>query len=390
MNGTFKTFFELLKSGLSGVKVNVNPEVDWKVIYSVALEHEVIAIVYAGILNSQIEISKELADKFEASVTKYIMNDFMLESGFKRICSAFDENGIDYLPVKGILMRDLYPKPEMRPMGDIDILIKTEQYKKIDGVMKNIGFSLDTESDHEYVYSDSGTKTELHKSLIPTYIKDYYEYFKNGWDKAKQQNNHFYRLSDDDEFIYIFCHLTKHYRDGGINILHFADVWIYLKEKNINLDYVCAELEKMNILKFYNNVLKTAKSWFEGGEQDEMTEFITKRVVESGCWGDNFRKTQAGLLRDTNTNKKNLKLFKIRQFIFPSLKGMQQKYPVLKKAPYLLPAFWFVRMFESVKGFNKKVKRFESNVKLATEDNVSAYRQELNYVGLDYSFNDEE
>lgn len=39
---------------------------------------------------------------------------------------AFDAGGIDYMPLKGSILKDLYPRHEMRMMGDADILIRME------------------------------------------------------------------------------------------------------------------------------------------------------------------------------------------------------------------------------------------------------------------------
>lgn len=40
------------------------------------------------------------------------------------IKSEFEKNGIDYAPIKGSVVREYYPRPELRTMGDADVLIK--------------------------------------------------------------------------------------------------------------------------------------------------------------------------------------------------------------------------------------------------------------------------
>ena len=39
-----------------------------------------------------------------------------------------EENGIDYLPLKGYNLKKLYPKPELRTMGDADVLIRLADF----------------------------------------------------------------------------------------------------------------------------------------------------------------------------------------------------------------------------------------------------------------------
>ena len=65
--------------------------------------------------------------------------------------AAFEKNGIAHMPLKGILMKQLYPRPDMRIMGDADILIRVEQYEKIKPLLEELGFAEKLESDHELI-----------------------------------------------------------------------------------------------------------------------------------------------------------------------------------------------------------------------------------------------
>lgn len=67
-------------------------------------------------------------------VCHYIYNNEQQDYVSEEVFAAFDKNGIAYMPLKGILLKKLYPCPEMRVMGDLDILIKTEQYTKIKSI----------------------------------------------------------------------------------------------------------------------------------------------------------------------------------------------------------------------------------------------------------------
>ena len=66
---------------------------------------------------------------------------------------------------------------------------------------------------------------------------------------------------------------------------------------------------------------------------------------------------------------------------------MKMIYPVLKKAPALLPVMYVARWFSAL--FNpKKIKKSVNNLKNYDDESVQKYREELNFVGLDYNFND--
>ena len=56
---------------------------------------------------------------------------------------------------------------------------------------------------------------------------------------------------------------------------------------------------------------------------------------------------------------------------FPNLKHMKLKYPILEKAPFLLPIFWVVRFFEFIflkKGSLEQKQSAISNVNQESAD----------------------
>ena len=73
--------------------------------------------------------------------------------------------------------------------------------------------------------------------------------------------------------------------------------------------------------------------------------------------------------------------------VFPKYSVMSVKYPVLKKAPVLLPAMWVVRFFEKIGNIKKAGRVLENSINFAA-DEVSAYQQSLTYVGLDFNFSE--
>lgn len=44
------------------------------------------------------------------------------------------------MPLKGIRTKQFYPYPEFRTMGDLDILYKEDQTKKLKQVMQDAGY----------------------------------------------------------------------------------------------------------------------------------------------------------------------------------------------------------------------------------------------------------
>ena len=306
-----------------------------------------------------------------------------------RICAAFDEKGIDYLPLKGCRMKRLYPRPELRVMGDADILIRLEQYEKIAPLMAELGFVQGPETDHELVWKSGALYLELHKHLIPSYNLDLYGYFGDGWQRAMRESGGCHVMTAEDEFIYLFTHFAKHFRDGGIGCRHVVDLWVYLRQ-NPQLDeaYVRAQLGQLQILEFYDNIRRLLAVWFDGAETDEKTELISCLIFDSGSFGRDEIRTLSRAVRDARSGgrHKSGRLVYAWQTAFPDVATLQEKYPVLQKAPWMLPAVWVYRPFYKIFAEPKTLKRQKDNLKALSDGNLDERRQLLRYVGLEYRF----
>lgn len=293
------------------------------------------------------------------------------------------------MPVKGIELKAIYPYPEMRAMSDIDILIKNEEYENIRSVLKSAGYEEGIESNHELHWSKDGVYVELHKRLIPSYNEDYYEYYGDGWGKAKPAGGSEYKMSDEDLFLYIFTHFAKHYRDSGAGIKFVIDFYLYLKKyPNLDFEYIYGELESLNLREFYDNVMRLLRVWFEGEKEDEVTAMLNEKIFASGVYG-NFEKAPYAEGLKISKKHKNVKARKFFTMIFPSFSDMKMIYPVLKKAAVLLPIMYVARWLTAI--FNpKKIKNGFDKLKKYDDGKVEEYRKELNAVGLDYNFNGKE
>ena len=209
-----KNIFKLIKSALYGVVVQIDDDFDWELAKQYGKGHKIIPLLFYGAYNSKINIPEKIKSEFGLITSGHLFISINQTHEFDSIKKAFLDNNVDFLPLKGAIQKKLYPKPEMRPMGDIDILIKVEQYNKIKEIMKDFGYVEDKESDHELVWIKQKIMVELHKRVIPSYNEDYYKYFGDGWKLAKQSQNlssEFY-FTPEDNFIYLFTHFSIRFR----------------------------------------------------------------------------------------------------------------------------------------------------------------------------------
>lgn len=375
----------LLRGALTGKKVSLSAPVDIPSICDVAWEHGVVGPVFYGMTAAGYTVTQ--LDSLYRMFVKNLWIEENQTEALRRLYAAFEENGIDYMPLKGAVLRELYPHPNMRAMGDADILIRIEQYPQIQKVLTAQGFSSLKESDHELIWANSALNLELHKRLIPSYHPGFFAYFGDGWQRAvpDPEKPNSFTLSDADQFLYLFAHFTKHYCDGGVGIRQATDLWVYLQAKpHLDTAYIEQELEKIHLLQFYQNIRAMLRVWFEEDAPTEMTDFLTDALFESGLFGKHDKRVVAqGNLFAGGVSAKYAAFLNGLGSFFPNFAVMQRRYAILQKLPVLLPFFWVVRWFEVALRHPKRITQKQQNLALLTTEAVQTYRDQLRYVGLD-------
>ncbi len=380
----------LVKSAVTGEKANVPESFDWAAALKLAKKHHIVPMLYYGVRYSDLDVSREIMQELELLTFKNtaISQNQLYE--LQKIYNAFDEGNIDYMPLKGSVMKFVYPYPELRPMGDADILIRQEQYKKIRPIMINLGFTKTSENAvHLNWDKKDALHVELHKQLISSDNKDFFEYYGDSWRFAKHKDNCRYDMCDEDNYIYLFTHYAKHYRGGGIGIRHMTDLYVFAAaHSELDYGYIEEKFEKLQLSEFYKNTRHTLGVWFGDETSDNMSDFITTKIFDSGSYGtyDMSFLSSAAIYSKTSGSVKNVKIKELVNRIFLPYKTMCYNYSFLKKAPFMLPLMWVVRIFDIIIFRNDRIKEVKRNLDNLTDDRISEYQNELIYVGLDFNF----
>ena len=389
MKNTYRNLLKIIKSSLFDNLVVIEDDLDYKEILELSKKHQIIPLVSNGLYKYYGNIAE--IEEFRTYTYKLICHDQNQLYYLDKIEKCFESNNVDYMLLKGAALKKYYQSSEFRLMGDIDILIKEEQYIKIRELLLKIGLAEVKETDHELIWhSGSGVIIELHKRLIPSYNDDYYIYYQDPWEKARQKNGHCFSMSDEDEYIYVFTHLTKHYRDGGIGLRHIIDICV-LAQKNPSLDmqYIKGELTKLELDTFHQNILHTIKVWFDDEVTTELSDYITERIIESGSYGIKERCDLANAARISarTTSVSVAKKKTIFSLVFMPYTNMKVKYPLLKKMPILLPIMWIVRWVDSIIYKRNTIMRQLERVSKIDVRIVDNYNKELEMVGLKFELN---
>lgn len=390
MNVIQKGIIALIKSAITSECQELPSDFDLEVAYPIVQKHHMEAMIYDGAVRCGIDRKSEVMKKLFKNYYQAMLRSEGQMQDVVRIFEAFEANRIDYMPLKGCKMKHLYPKPELRTMGDADILIRMDQYDRIIPLMEALGFTAIKESIHELVWQSEKLYLELHKCVIPKDHGDLYDNHQDGWESAKIQTGYCYAMIPEDELIFLFAHFTKHYRLGGVGCRHLADLWVYLRANpTLNQTYIEQELREVGLLEFYRNVRRVIAVWFEEESSNEKTDFITEIIFNNGSWGTASSATLSRAVRFSSdaSEEGHGKLRYVLQTLFPTRSQLQYKYhfKLLDKMPFLLPVAWIIRLFDKVFVDRDSFKRQKNFLKVVKQDNIDEMKQALDYVGLRYN-----
>lgn len=348
------------------------------------IKHQIVGLAYEGAVLCGISPKEPVMQRLFQKYYQQILRNQKQTAALNKLFAAFDANNIDYLPVKGMDLKALYPDPAMRTMGDADVLIRMEQYDRIRELMQILGYTEGKQTGHELIWDCPALHLELHSQLLSSYHPDLQRYYGDGWKRAKLMTGNHYTYSLEDMYIFLFAHFVKHYRRSGIGIRHVLDIWLFgIQNPTMDTSYIRQELAKMRLCEFYDNMRKLMDYWFCDAAADEMVAFISAYIFKSGSWGDGESLSRFIAVK----NKKLESASRFRQgvrLLFPNMVVMKKQFAVLKQAPWLLPFLWPVRWIRVLLFQKKDMARVRKDWKYSSDKAINTYEEALHYVGLHY------
>lgn len=387
MNHIHRGILNLIRSAVTGRAHPLPSDFQLSEAEDLIIKHQVIGLAYEGAVLCGIPKSDPIMVKLFQLYYQIIFRSNTQMAALQKLYAAFEEKGIDYLPVKGSVLKKLYPQPAMRSMGDADVLIRREQMDLIHPVMESLGYTEGKGDTHEWVWNSKQLHLELHTALVPDILPVEQQFFEDVWQRAVHVKGHCYALSCEEDYTFLFFHYVKHYRNGGIGLRQLLDLWIWQqKYPRIDNSQVEKNLDQMHLIPFYQNTLKMLSLWFDDAQPDEKSLFMSDYIFSSGSWGTKETHLTSSALRkahETGSIRKGMGKT-VSNILFPSVEYMLPQYPVLKKAPWLLPVFWVVRGFRTLLFRRQYIQRQWDDLQTASPEKIETFQQALVYVDLDY------
>jgi len=224
------------------------------------------------------KIPHEIANTLESDFigkTAYILQ---YENLLKNIADSLHQNGIPFIIIKGpTIAYELYDPVEVRPYGDLDLLIRSQNYNRVKSILLRQGFELADPANeaHRRQYWNSvdfyhtknrNIAVDLHwDTLMTSWGRNFFT-DQDIWGNVRQLKflQIYLPVLDPKILILHLClHMAFHHQFGKLQTLCDLDLAIKKFETDIDWEQLLQIVSKMNIWKAVMYSMRLAKTLFE-------------------------------------------------------------------------------------------------------------------------------
>ena len=348
--------FSLIRGEVCGVGAEagsrtISPEM-LPSLYALADRHDLAHLVASaldklGALPADLEISAKFRKKQMLAVFRYQQMDYELRA----VCNALEAAAIDFVPLKGAVLRPHYPQAWMRTSCDLDVLIHEDDLPAAVSVLINtLGYKEGERGVHDVsLHSRSGIHVELHYTLQDEAeaegVAATQPILDGVWQHVSpiSQGAHQHRMTDAFFCYYHAVHMAKHFYNAGCGIRPFLDLWILEHRAQMDLDGCLSLCRQSGLERFFLAARALAGVWFSAESADETLLAMQEYVFTGGVYG-NFENRVLARRRRVGG-----RLGYVLSRVFVSFEYLSLLYPDLKKRRWLFPIYqvrrWFRLLF---------------------------------------------
>ncbi len=349
-----------------GVSKDRLAEIDLAALYSLSQFHSLTALVCEALQQSGYAAApdqQKYMAAFVAAKEKSVRKNLMLDTERIRLLNFMEQQGIWYMPLKGVVLKNMYPKMGLRQMADNDILFDGKYRDAIKAWFSSQGYTVKAygTDNHDVYLKEPVYNYEMHVSLYgEAHRPEWQNYYRSVKDRLLKDGSsqYGYHFSDEDFYVYFLTHGFKHYDGGGTGLRFLFDLHVYLKEKQETMDwaYLTGELKQLELSAFEKNCRGLVNALFSdihsfdtellpAGQRDMLIFFLS-----SGTYGTKEHRIRQGI----TLHGSKLKYLLWR--LFPGTKVLAAYHPIFRRR-WLLPAGWVYRAVKLLASRSKVVFR---------------------------------
>ncbi len=379
ISSTDMAVLSLLRNALNNRAFELQGHVDWEKIGSAARKHMILPLVHKGaaLLPALQRPPEQLQKAWVNYTIGSVLRGDQLKSAQEEIIAQLTAADIPCAVLKGTSVAALYPDPELRSLGDIDLLVRRKQCQDAVDVLKANGFH-EHESDHAFHigFEKDNVYLELHYAVTEFPDSPAGDYIRNKLCDAISrikvihwESHQIPVLSEPDQALALLLHMERHLVASGIGLKQLCDWHVFmhsLREDTLR-NQVLPAIDACRLLQFariatricidYLGLDREKHRWCEQAARDTADMFLADILSSGNIFGGDLERAASSVFvkgEESSKRKATMLISAVRNLAVSARK----QFPVSTKVPVLLPFFCIyipVRYwFRSMKGARPK------------------------------------
>ncbi|MEG0952198.1 nucleotidyltransferase domain-containing protein [Niameybacter sp.] len=356
----------LVRAAMNGRKVEESElgNVDWEALRQEAKAQELTGFIYSAIGEElKRKMPRASLEKWKRVTIKTAMKQFKHMGQIEYLIGKLEQKGIELIALKGIVIRNLYPKPELRTMSDGDFLIQQKDQQRVHGLLIEEGYMAEEETPLHIRYKHVQYKpVEMHTTLRHGEIFE-----EISWDEkslwADAINVHIGKekvlsLGPTDLLFHGCTHIATHLVVSGFGIRQLIDIALISKHYKAQIDWekFVQEVRQWKLEQFLVNLFYVVHLLLEieipiqieelGKANKKAAKLMIDLIFEGGTRGKRNLKVALshGIAREKKSKATGSTNGSFIRFIFPKASSLSHQYNYAKKYPICLPIAWVHRL----------------------------------------------
>lgn len=351
-----KALLMLVRSAL-GECPSVLPEADWEQVEKIAQEQGVLWMLYLGAKPTKHLIPNERLKMWRAVTHSGVVYNEQINAVQAMLLNWLKTKGVRAAILKGTSCSKYYQAPEVRPLGDIDVLLDADKLEYVGQYLEAKGYKRSSQEHGFHVgYYGKDTVIELHrtgtevpKSKGGDRVKDEMKLFLRDARWVSCCGNEFPALSDEHQALMLLLHMERHMVDGGFGLRQMCD-WSEFVRRSDQNHWTVGTLDLLSqcgLLLFAKVVTKTCveylgldinKALWCNDVADSMVQAMMADVFRGGNLGTADKRGMGSLFTD------RIRLGQERLGRLGGLWGRltrlaYRNFPIARKYKFLAPLF---------------------------------------------------
>ncbi|MCQ2417466.1 MAG: nucleotidyltransferase family protein [Oscillospiraceae bacterium] len=332
----------------------------WPAIYKEMKAQTVFAIPADYINLNQLEDAEE--KEYRMMVGRNIQYYHTVMAEQQKLLDTLEKAGIPTVILKGSSAAMNYPEPAYRCMGDIDLIVKPDDFEKAYHTMCDAGYdtkeTLEKYYRHIGFHSSKGIHIELHsffstsRNAEQNQILDQYIY--NGIGRGSKGTLTGYRTSSLPELengLVLLAHINQHI-GGGLGLRQVID-WMCFAEKHLTDEFwnstFSEAAESIGMKKLAAAVTATCRKYLSmnaditwcNDTEDSLCDELMEYILAHGNFG-----------RKNATNATTISVLRWFRNPIHGFRHLQEigcrTWKILDKCKWLTPFAWFYQMIRLI------------------------------------------